>query len=229
MEASVHIDGKKVAERVSAIQRSRLTISLELAHGGECADFAQPLLIQLRDGNYGTCSVMTLPPSLEAWRAAHRTARKRADRCLRRGYRFVPHADRAARADEIHEINLSSSERQGRPMSASYYEMPSKTPDPEWSCERHGVHPYGVESSGGILVAYLWIYRAGDLLLVSQILGHDAFLEDEIMYLLWQGMLMSEPTEDGFVVYNRHDSGTDGLRFYKERVGLAPTPVRWVA
>jgi hypothetical protein len=210
-------------------QSSRLAISLELAHGGDCADWAQKHLTQLRGGNYGVCSVMALPTSLEEWRAGHRTARKRADRCLRRGYRFVA-VDRAARADEIHEINVSAAERQGRPMSESYSEMPSKTPDPEWPCERHGVHPYGVESSGGILVAYLWIYRAGDLALVSQILGHDAFLEDEIMYLLWQGMLMSEPTEDGcFVVYNRYDSGTDGLRFYKERVGLAATPVRWAA
>jgi hypothetical protein len=226
---SIELDGKKIAEATSAIQRSRLTISLELAHGGECADWAQPLLTQMRAGNYGMCSVMALPPSLEAWRAGHRTARKRADRCLRRGYRFVSVVDRAARAEEIHEINISADERQGRPMSASYYEMPSTTPDPEWPCERHGVHPYGVESSGGILVAYLWIYRAGDLALVSQILGHDAFLEDEIMFLLWAGMLASEPTEDCFIVYNRHDSGTAGLRWWKDRVGLAQTPVRWVA
>lgn len=225
---TTHIDGKEVAERVTDLEQRRVRISLELAHGGECADFAQPLLNQLREGNYGVCSVMRLPASLEQWRAEHRTARKRATRCANKGYRFV-RVDRAARAEEIHEINVSAPERQGRPMAASYYDMPSTTPDPEWICERHGVHPYGVESSGGILVAYLWIYRAGDLLLVSQILGHDAFLEDEIMYLLWQGMLMSEPPEDGYIVYNRHDSGTEGLRFYKERVGLAPTPVRWVA
>lgn len=215
-------------ETVDAKPKERLCISLELAHGGECADFAQPLLTQLRDGNYGVCSVMPLPASLEDWRDAHRTARKRADRCLRRGYRFVQ-VDRAARADEIHEINVSAPERQGRPMAASYYDMPSTTPDPEWACERHGVHPYGVETKLGILVAYLWIYRAGDLLLVSQILGHEAFLEDEIMYLLWAGMLASEPPEDGYLVYNRHDSGTPGLRFYKERVGLESTPVRWTA
>jgi hypothetical protein len=50
------------------------------------------------------------------------------------------------------------------------------------------------------------------------------------MYLLWQGMVASEGfvAPDGFIVYNRHDSGTDGLRFYKERVGLQETEVAWL-
>lgn len=229
MEIGVHLDGKQIAENVTQRERSRVTISFEFSHGGACADFAQEHFAQLRDGNYGVCSVMPLPPSLEQWRAEHRTARKRATRCANRGYRFLPKVDRASRAEEIHEINISAPERQGRAMSASYSEMPSTTPDPEWPCERHGVHPYGVESYGGILVAYLWLYRIGQLCLVSQILGHDAFLEDEIMFLLWQGMLASEPPDNGYVVYNRHDSGTDGLRWWKERVGLSATPVRWVA
>ncbi len=204
---------------------TKLPIRLELGHGGECADFAQPLLTQLRVG-YEACSVLALPASLEEWRAAHRTARKRADRCIRLGYRFV-HVVRHERADEILEINLSAPERQGRPMSDGYREMPSTTPDPEWVCERHGVHPYGVETASGTLVAYLWVYRAGELALVSQILGHADHLENGIMYLLWQGMLTSEPTDDCHLVYNRHDSGTDGLRFYKERVGLEETAVTW--
>jgi len=210
--------------------QTKLEISLELAHGGECVDFAQPLLTQLREGRYDMCSVMALPESVEEWRAEHRTARKRADLALRHGFRFVSGFDRAARADEIHEINLSLDRRQGRPMSESYHTPPSQTPDPEWVCEFHGVHTYGVEAPSGDLVAYLWLYRAGALGLVSQILGHGAFLTRGIMYLLWQGMLMSEPADDDcFIVYNRHDSGTDGLRFYKDRVGLVETPVRWMA
>ena len=34
---------------------------------------------------------------------------------------------------------------------------------------------------------------------------------------------------DGVIVYNRHDSGSDGLRFYKERVGLSEQHVEWYA
>ncbi len=205
---------------------TKTPINLELGHGGDCARFANPLFLQLAEGHYDMCSVMPLPASLEEWRAEHRTARKRADRCQRLGYRFV-RVQRGERADEIHGINMSADIRQGRPMSDGYRKPPPSTDDPEWMCERHGVHPYGVENADGTLVAYLWVYRAGELALVSQILGHAAHLENGIMYLLWEGMLTCEPTDDCYVVYNRHDSGTDGLRFYKERVGLMETAVAW--
>jgi hypothetical protein len=66
--------------------------------------------------------------------------------------------------------------------------------------------------------------------LVSQILGHDDYLKDEIMWLLWQGMLAAESfvDPDGVVCYNRHDSGTRGLRWWKEHVGLEETRVEWL-
>ncbi len=81
----------------------------------------------------------------------------------------------------------------------------------------------------GRLVAYLWLYRSGQLALVSQILGHADHLENGIMYLLWDGMIAFESIDaDGFIVYNRWDSGTTGLRFYKQRVGLEETEVAWL-
>lgn len=190
-----------------------------------CSEFAFPLYRQLSRGRYDVCSVLEIG-ALSEWRANHRTARKRADRAKRRGYRFTI-VQRHERADEIFEINTSTSERQGRPMSESYGEFPSKTPLPEYPCPRHGVRTYGVEDEDGQLVAYLWLYRAGELALVSQILGHAAHLENEIMYLLFEGMIAAESCEPGFIVYNRHDSGTDGLRFFKERLGLEATPVEW--
>lgn len=211
---------------MSTIAIEDVTIGLETACSQKCGEFAFPLYRQLSDGRYDLCSVLELPGSVSAWRDAHRTARKRADRAHHRGYRFV-NVLRHERVDEIHEINTSASTRQGRPMSEGYAVKPATAPDPIYGCPAHGVHPYGVEDIDGNLVAYLWIYRAGQLALVSQILGHADHLNHEIMYLLWQGMLDSELRERGFVVYNRHDSGTDGLRFYKERVGLAETAVRW--
>jgi hypothetical protein len=33
---------------------------------------------------------------------------------------------------------------------------------------------------------------------------------------------------DGVVVYNTHTSGTNGLRWWKERVGLRETRVEWL-
>jgi hypothetical protein len=193
-----------------------------------CAEFAFPLHKQLAGGRYDRCSVMEIPEDVGPWRNQRRTARKRADRAALRGYTFKL-IRRHERADEIQEINLSAPVRQGRRMSDGYHRRPSETPLPVYPCLRHRVATYGVEAPDGVLVAYLWLYRAGQLDLVSQILGHADHLENEIMYLLWQGMVSVESSDpDGYIVYNRHDSGTDGLRFFKERVGLAETQVEWL-
>jgi hypothetical protein len=200
-------------------------ISLDLGCSDRCDEFAAPLLSQLSHG-YEECSVLPIVPRIEDWRSEHRTARKRSDRSWRLGYRFVEIL-RHEHADDLHAINTSTSHRQGRPMSDGYWQRPSITPDPIWGCARHGVHPYGVLSAGSALVAYLWLYRAGDLALVSQILGHADHLRNDVMYLLMQGMLERERLSPGYVVYNRHDSGTDGLRYFKERIGFERTRVVW--
>ena len=111
-------------------------------------------------------------------------------------------------------------------MSEGYKVRPSASPDPLYSCPVHGVHPYGVLLDD-TLVAYLWCYRSGDLALVSSILGHAEHLRFDVMYLLMRGVIEAELAHGGFLVYNRHDSGTDGLRFYKERCGLEPAEVEW--
>lgn len=189
-----------------------------------CTRFAWPLYEQLAVG-YEECAVLPLP-GINAWRDEHRTARKRADRAARRGYRFAT-ISRHERAQEIQAINLSLPERQGRPMSTGYLQPPTTTPLPDYPCARHGIRTYGIETGDGILVAYLWLYRAGDLALVSQILGHADHLEHEVMYLLVQGAVAAETPHGGFMVYNRYDSGTDGLRFFKDRCGFAPARVEW--
>lgn len=206
---------------------TRISLETGCDHA-ECAELAWPLHRQLAGGAYDRCSVMAIPDSVSDWREQHRTARKRADRATRRGYTFQL-VRRHERADEIHAINTSAAERQGRTMSRGYQERPSETPLPIYRCLRHRVATYGVEDRDGVLVAYLWLYRAGQLALVSQILGHARHLENEIMYLLWQGMVTVESADpEGLIVYNRHDSGSDGLRFFKERVGLAETEVEWL-
>lgn len=209
------------------IAATATSISLETGcDHAECSTFACPLYRQLSDG-YDVCAVAPIIP-IDEWRAENRTARKRADRAERRGYTFAT-IQRHERADEIHAINTSARIRQGRPMSAGYHQRPSETPLPDYPCSRHGVHTYGVETGTGELAAYLWLYRAGQLGLVSQILGHADHLENEIMYLLWQGMVACESRDpDGYLVYNRWDSGSEGLRFFKERVGLQETEVAWL-
>jgi hypothetical protein len=189
-----------------------------------CTQFAHPLFEQLRDG-YDECAVLPLQGA-SVWRDRHRTARKRADRASRRGYTFSA-IRRHERSTEIAAVNLSMPERQGRKMSAGYLTPPPTTPLPDYPCPRHGVRTYGIESSYGRLVAYCWIYRAGDLALVSQILGHADHLEHEVMYLLVQGVVGAESMQPGYLVYNRYDSGTEGLRFFKDRCGFERARVDW--
>ena len=201
-------------------------ISLEVECGSEtCADFATPLLLQLSKG-YETCSVLPMPESVEEWRSENRTARKRANRALNLGYRF----DEIRREEYergVFEINLSKDTRQGRPMSRAYQERPNFLPLPDYPCERHAIRTYGVLSARGELVAYLWLYRAGDLALVSSILGHGWHEKNDVMYLLTQGAIDKQSHLGGYLVYNRHDSGTEGLRYFKTKLGFRPMEVAW--
>lgn len=192
-----------------------------------CAGFSFPLYHQLSAGKYDVCSVMEIPESLAEWRESHRTARKRADRAERRGYYAGPLA-REQWEEDIHAINTSSPLRQGRPMSSSYLQ-PQVYPElPDYPCPRHATRITGVWSEHNDLVAYLVMHRAGELALVSQILGHAEHLEYEVMYLLFARALVREMIGGtGLCVYNRHDSGSEGLRFFKERLGFDPMEVEW--
>jgi hypothetical protein len=193
-----------------------------------CRRFVQPLFEQMAGGKFDVVAAMPLV-SREEWEAEHRTARKRAWRAERRGYTFAV-VRREEHSDELFEINTSAERRQGRPMSESYTKRYEYSPLPVYPCERHQVRTYGVKAPTGELVAYLWLYVAGQLRLCSSIIGHAAHLENEIMYLLFRGMLEAEHERDpdGVVMYHRWDNGTDGLRFYKERVGLRETEVAWL-
>lgn len=210
--------------------RPRVKIALETATCGsrdDCANLADGLYRTLSSGRYDRCSVLPVPSSIAAWMQEHRTARKRVMRCERRGYYFNG-LERELYADDIHAINTSLDERQGRPMSAGYLERQEFSPLPDYPCSRHAIRTSGVFSEDGTLVAYIVTYRSGDLVLVSQILGHADHLDAEIMYLLFAGALERELGEGGYVVYNRWDSGTDGLRFFKERLGFREETVEWL-
>lgn len=207
--------------------QTALRVSLELDHPGACFDVSAPLLEQLQHGQYDRCSVLQIPDSIGVWLSEHRTARKRATRSGRRGYIASP-IQREQHEDEIHAINISASTRQGRPMSGGYLTRQTFAPLPQFACQRHAIRVTGIYTRSRELVGYLVMYRSGELALVSQILGHADHLEAEIMYQLFAAALHREiPAGPGVVVYNRHDSGTDGLRFFKERLGFEEVQIEW--
>lgn len=199
---------------------------------GDCTDdgcrlMAEERLDQLdcpkyRDG----VSLMRIPEMYGDWRASHRTARKRAARCARLGYWFSAVLDRGDYQDDIYEINTSLAQRQGRPMGDGYLtrNLPGRLPD--YPCPHHYVRFYGV-LEGDRLRAYLTLYRVGDLGMVSMILGHGDHLKNDVMYLLWAGVVSVQAGTRGHFYYNRHDSGQDGLVFFKERLGFRKGDVEW--
>ena len=114
-------------------------------------------------------------------------------------------------------------------MAATYLERQEFSPLPNYSCGRHAYRISGC-FLGGTCVAYIVIARSGELALVSQILGHDYHLDNGIMYQLFAYALEREiDNGPGVMIYNRWDSGTPGLQWWKERVGFEESPVEWLA
>lgn len=219
---------------MSAVAVDRLVVPVsmeaECAGGEQCERLAARTYAQLAGGAYTwPCSTMPLPASIAEWEADHRTARKRAWRAERLGYRFSPIHRHEYEAD-IFQINTSAPARQGRPMTDGYRRPVSFDPLERLThgCDRHGIHTYGVLAADGHLVAYTWVYRVGELVMLSQILGHADHLANNVMYLLVRGAIDEQiKLGPGTLFYNRADSGTDGLRFFKTRVGFDATEIRW--
>lgn len=192
-----------------------------------CSRFALDTLQGLDTGKYEfPASVLSLQ-DLRSHMALHRTFRKRANRCEDLGYTYGQ-LSRHLYHDDIHAINISLPERQGRPMSAGYLVPPSFGELPFFPCPRHRIDYYGVFLDGR-LVAYTVIYVSGRLAMISQILGHGEHLKQDVMYLLMRCAFEETLQWSGPVLffYNMHNSGTDGLRYFKERLGFQPERVEW--
>lgn len=211
------------------LDKTTVAISLEIpCVNDSCRAHAEPLYALLNVPHYSRgASLLPCPGRVSEWRSEHRTARKRAMRAERLGYTFAE-VDYSRHDDDIHAINTSLQSRQGRPMSASYRvrRQHGRLSDAQTRCPRHRTHTYGV-LQGETLVAYLTLHRAGELAMVSMILGHGAHRDNGIMFLLIQGVIEAQAPQTGFYYYNLHSSGQDGLRWNKERLGFAPADIEW--
>lgn len=143
-------------------------------------------------------------------------------KAMKLGYRFST-IDRNKYVDDIYEINTSKSERQGKEMSESYQtktEQYEENPDSAY---------FGVVNSEGKLVSYLWLNLAGEVAIISTLLGHGDFLNDGIMYYIVAeaiGEALARP-QVKYVMYDTYFGASEGLRKFKEKLGFQPHRVKW--
>jgi len=180
---------------------------------------------------YGTgTSVAVLPATYEEWfQEVGYGTRRKVRRAEKLGYTFQE-IDRDEYLDDMYEINHSLGQRQGREMGEAYQKRWGPFgPLPEQGCPRHRLLTYGVLKDGK-LVAYSWTNHTGEMFLLTTLLGHGDHLADGIMYFLIAGVVKDRIENAGarYAVYERHWSGTEGLRFWKEQMGFRPYLVTWL-
>lgn len=173
--------------------------------------------------------------NLEPWRVS-RVTRENVNYSERAGYRHEI-IDRADWEDDLYALRSSRRVRQGRPMPAAYLEPEAYASDPlphEQPCPRHMDVVHGVVTSGEIsndelLVAYAHVVQCGDVARFNTILGHWDYLADRVVWLLVRRAIEWHIAIAGarFALYYAHDSGGDGLRYFKERLGFRPAHVDW--
>lgn len=147
---------------------------------------------------------------------------------------------------DMHAIHTSSDVRQGRPMGPGYrlsiQEMggsPERYHEPQAPpCRTHYALCFGIFDAipgytqgtvvtGERLLGYISLTRMGNLACYSRIIGHADHLQLGIMYRLHFEMMKILFEEDGleYVMYGAMDSGTHGLRLWKQKVLFEPMEV----
>ncbi|WP_229421004.1 glycosyltransferase family 4 protein [Telluria antibiotica] len=138
-----------------------------------------------------------------------------AQRARKRGY-TVAQIDRNAYVDEIHAINTSLTERQGRPMSAAY------TSRTQHFDQLPNYRYYGVLAPGGKLVAYANMGYYGDFAALAQLMGYRN--NDGAMHLLLVDLVSSLITEKRarFLMYDTFFGASAGMQAFKRMLGFQP-------
>jgi hypothetical protein len=143
-------------------------------------------------------------------------------RCAKLGYTFQSFNPNDE-IDAIFEINTSSKERQGREMDESYKQLVAEWPNDEVN------NWFGIYSKEGKLVAYVWTYEVGEMVLINRILGHDDYLKENVMYLLMTSVVSTFVNDNriNFIMYDTFGKFENGLVMFKKRIGFKPFTVNF--
>ena len=140
-------------------------------------------------------------------------------RARERGY-TVAEIDRNDYIDDIHRINTSLDERQGRPMDPVYAARTERF-------AADGLRHYGVLDKHGRLVAYGDVGVYGNFAATDRLLGYRN--GDGVMYLLLAD-LACRLIDDGrldYLMYDTYLGALPGLRNFKKKLGFRPYRIRY--
>ncbi len=141
-------------------------------------------------------------------------------RALRRGFTFLE-IDQNFYIDDIHAINTSTTERQGRPMDPVYFEKPL-----HYEKKPH-LRYFGIINPEGTLVAYCNIATYGNFAATDRLLGYKN--NDGTMYLLLVEIIcqLIDDSQVQYFMYDTYLGAQDGLRNFKRRLGFQPYRIRY--
>jgi len=144
-------------------------------------------------------------------------------RCTKLGY-TCREFDPNALQEEILEIHSSAEERQGRTIDQSYKKR--------MNYPVNGFNTYLGIFKEEKLVAYCWIVRTGELLLLNRLMGHQDFMKDGIMYKVVMHAIELgfelKKKGSGYVMYDTYYGAGEGLKLFKRRLGFMPYRAKWL-
>lgn len=137
-----------------------------------------------------------------------------------RGY-TLSEIDRNKFVDEIHAINTSVENRQGRPMDRHYLQKVE-----HFESEKHFRY-FGILDPEGTLAAYANVAIYGDFCAFSQILGRRN--NHGVMHMLVVDLVSRALDESQlrFFMYDTYFGASPGMRHFKSIVGFTPYRVRY--
>lgn len=175
-------------------------------------------------------ALMQLPGSMDEYLSGKHKEylRRMRNRAVREGFRFGT-ADPMEYLNEMLTINTSAPIRQGRPMAPEYLDIKSLR---KYFQEKEKL--YCVFNSEGVVRAYAYIPVVGDVGIFDRLLGQYEDLDKGIMYLLVSEIiremiaLKKSTGRPNWMEYDTFFGGSEGIRFFKEKLGFVPYKVRWI-
>lgn len=186
------------------------------------------------DGNYVSHelspAMIHIPETIEGYRKMiGDKSRNMISKSVRHGYsaQVINYNDFIS---DIHAVNTSKAERQGRLMAENYRIMPKPIMRHGEYCCTHDKKFYGVIKEGRL---YAWanIAIVNELVVVNQILGHGAHLSYGIMNALVDYIVrdcITNYPNAKFVNYLTLTGCLPGLALFKKSMGFVPTVCKFI-